>query len=236
MLRRRILSSRVHVVPGKAGGGRDAVRHAVDAQLRPALAPKVGRRLDAVDRADHRRQFFDPLGDAAMHLAGAVDVVRRRAFRRGAAHSARAAELGPEQGGDDADCLVPADNAGDPFLVHAVLQRDDIAVRRQVLPDQRGRPFRVIRFDRDHRDVDRFLLCELLDFGQMHRLRPGADVLLRGHALDRQSILADRLDVLGPGVDQGHVEPVMREVAASIAADRTGADHRNALVHDVVPL
>ena len=67
-------------------------------------------------------------------------------------------------------------------------------------------------------------------------LRPGADELLLGHAFERQPVLADRLDMLGPRVDQGHVEPVMREVAAGIAADRAGADHRDALIHDLIPL
>ena len=43
--------------------------------------------------------------------------------------------------------------------------------------------------------------------------------------------LADRLDMLGPGIDQRHVEPVMREVPAGIAADRAGPDDDDALVH-----
>ena len=70
----------------------------------------------------------------------------------------------------------------------------------------------------------------------MHRLRPGADELLLGHPLDGEPVAADRLDMLGPGIDQDDVEPVMREMAAGIAADRPGADDRNALVHDLLPL
>src|SRR6266436_8697485 len=65
----------VHLVAGHAGGGGDPVGHAVDAQLRPALAPQISRRLDAVDRADYVGQFLQPLGDAAMDLAYAVDLV-----------------------------------------------------------------------------------------------------------------------------------------------------------------
>ena len=65
----------VHLVAGHAGGGGDPVGHAVDAQLRPALAPEISRRLHAVDGADHVSQFLEPLGDAAMNLADAVDLV-----------------------------------------------------------------------------------------------------------------------------------------------------------------
>ena len=188
MLRRRIFSSRFDVVAGHAGGGRDAVGHAVDAQLRPALAPQIGRRLDAVDRADHVRELFDSLGDAAVQFAGAVDLVGRGALCGGAANPARRVELGAEQRGDDADRLVRADDPGDALLVHAVLQRHDISVGRQVLGDQHRRPFRVIGLDRNHRDVDRFMLCEILDLGQMHRLRLGADIFLLGHAFDREPV------------------------------------------------
>ena len=43
--------------------------------------------------------------------------------------------------------------------------------------------------------------------------------------------------MFGPRVDQGHVEPVMCELAAGVAADGAGADHRDALIHDpITPL
>ena len=205
-------------------------------ELRPALAPQIAGRLDRVDGGDHRRQLFEPPGDAAVDLADPVDIVMRGALGHGAANPTRRVELGGEQGRDGADRPVPADDRGDALLVHAVLQRDDIAVGRQVLPDQGRRPLRVIGFDRDHHDVDRPLLGQLLHLGQMHGLGPGEDELLLGHSFDRQPVATDRLDVLGPGIDQGHVEPVMRELAAGVAADRAGADHRNALLHDLIPL
>src|SRR5207253_4617867 len=82
----------VRVVAGHAGGGRDAVGHAVDAQLRPALAPQIGRRLYAVDRADHVRELFDSLGDAAVQFAGTVDLVGRGTFCGGAANPTRCVE------------------------------------------------------------------------------------------------------------------------------------------------
>src|SRR6516165_11448190 len=109
----------VHVVAGRAGSCGDPVGHAVDAQLRPAFAPEIGRFLDAVDRADHRRQFLEPLGDAAMNLAHPVDLVRRGALCSGAANSTGRIEFRPKQGRDDPDCLVPADDPGDAFLIHA---------------------------------------------------------------------------------------------------------------------
>ena len=60
--------------------------------------------------------------------------------------------------------------------------------------------------------------------------------LLLGDTFDRQPVLADGLDMLRPWVNQDHIEPVMREVTPGIAADRAGADHRDALAHDFLPL
>ena len=50
-----------------------------------------------------------------------------------------------------------------------------------------------------------------------------------------EPVPADRLDMLRPRVDQRHVEPVMREVAAGIAADRAGPDDDDALVLPSAP-
>ena len=95
-------------------------------------------------------------------LAGAaVDVAGLRQVHRDAA-------------GDAAQRLAPSDNTGDRLLVHAVLQRHDIAVRRQILPDQHGGPRRVVGLHADKGDVDRLLLGELLrirDVQRAHRDR-----------------------------------------------------------------
>ena len=210
--------------------------HAVDAQFRPALAPQIVGDLAGVDGADHRAQFLDAGGDAAVHLADPVDLVARRVLAAGAADLAGRVELGRQDRGDRADRPAPADDAGDALLVDAVLQRHDIAGRRQILPDHRRRPLGVVRLDRDEGDVDRPLLRELLHLGQVQRLGLRDDRFLRGDAFERQPVLADRLDMLGPRVDQRHVEPVMREVAAGIAADRAGPDHDDALVRHFVLL
>src|ERR1700674_2206220 len=61
------------------------------------------------------------------------------------------------------------------------------------------------------------------------------DGFFRSDALERQTIATDRLDMLGPRVDDRHVEPVMREVSAGIAADRAGPDNDDALIH-LLPL
>src|SRR5205823_514991 len=110
-----------HRVAGQAARRRDAVMHAVDAQLRPALAPEVVGDLAGIDGADHRPQLLDPLGHPAMHLADPVDLVPGRVFGAGAADLARRVKLGRQDRGDRADGLAPADDSGDAFLVDAVL-------------------------------------------------------------------------------------------------------------------
>ena len=71
----------------------------------------------------------------------------------------------------------------------------------------------------------------MLDLGQVQGLRAGEHEFVGGDALERKAVAADRLDMLGPGVDQRDVEPVMGEVPAGIAADSPGADDDDPLVH-----
>src|SRR2546430_10816747 len=71
----------------------------------------------------------------------------------------------------------------------------------------------------------------MLNLGQVQGLWPGEHEFVGGDALERQAVAADRLDMLGPGVDQRDVEPVMREVSGGVAADCAGADDDDALVH-----
>src|SRR3989442_4444162 len=58
---------------GEPGGGGDAVAHAVLAELGPALAPEIGRRLRAVDAAEPFDQLLDARRDAPVRLADAED-------------------------------------------------------------------------------------------------------------------------------------------------------------------
>ena len=149
---------RVALVAAHAGRGADAVAHAVDAELRPALAPQVGGRLRAVDRREHVAQLLDARRDAAMRLAD-IDRLDLEIARHGAADMARLVEIDAEIVADDAaDGAAPADDARDRLLVDGVLRRDDEAVGREVRADQRRRPFGVVGLAGDDRDVDRPLL------------------------------------------------------------------------------
>src|SRR3984893_18805961 len=88
---------------GKPGAGRDPVRHRIGDELRPPLAPQIVGDLGAVRIGDQPAHLVRPLGDRAVDFASAINRVRR-------------APLDPA-----------AMDFGDHRLVHAVLQRDDIA-------------------------------------------------------------------------------------------------------------
>ena len=76
-------------------------------------------------------------------------------------------ELDGDHAGDAAHCLAPADDGGDAFFVDGVLQGNDETVRRQVLADQRRRPFGVVGLGRDDGDVDRLLARQRFNLGQV---------------------------------------------------------------------
>ena len=137
--------------------------------------------------------------------------------------------------GDAAQRLAPADDAGNGLLVHAVLQRHDEAVGRQVLPDQHRRPGRVVGLHAHEGDVDRLLLGELLHLGQVqraHRHGELGDVL---GVRDAQPVRLHVVDVLGPGIDERHVLARLRHVRARIPADRSRPDDGNLAAHALLP-
>ena len=107
---------------GKPGAGRDAVRHCVGDELRPALAPQIVGDLGAVGIGDQPAHLVGPIGDRAMDFAGAIDRVRRAALDAAAMDMARLDETDADVAGDAAHRLAPADHAGDRLLVHAILQ------------------------------------------------------------------------------------------------------------------
>src|SRR5262249_28759112 len=152
---------------------------------RPALAPEVRRRLGAVDRGQHRGELLDARGDAPVHLADPEDRVAGTARLDGPGDVAGLLCVDADAAGDAADDPSPADYAGDPLLVDAVLERDDEAARRQVLADQRRRPDRVVRLRADEADLD-WLLEEALDFVEVER--PRVDEVLALRALEAQSL------------------------------------------------
>src|SRR5579885_3019870 len=220
--------------PAQPGAGGDAVRHRVG-ELRPALAPQIVGCLGAVGMADEPAHLLRALGDAPVHLAGTVDGVAAAADQPAAVHLPRRMQGDADVASDAAQRPPPADDLGDRRLVHAVLQRHDIAGRRQVLLDQPRRPFGVVGFDADEGDVDRLLLGELLRLGQVQgadldveRLRP----LVVG---DADAVPVDRLDIFRPEVDEGDVFPGLRHMLAGIADDRPRADDDDPLAHGDSP-
>ena len=61
--------------------------------------------------------------------------------------------------------------------------------------------------------------------------RPALWLVLQVLAPSLEPARAYRLDVFRPHVDQGHVFPVMREIAADVSAERSGADDCDAFAH-----
>ena len=78
-----------------------------------------------------------------------------------------------------------------------------------------------------------FSLARRLHFGHVHGLRlRDRELLLGRDAVELEAARANRLDVLGPHVDQRHVLAVMREIAADVTAERAGADDCDAFTHN----
>src|SRR5262249_54748964 len=114
----------------------------------------------------------------------------------------------------------------------AVLQRYHESVRREVLLDQRRRPFGVIGLHRHEGDVDRLLARQPLHLGEVHGLGIlDRDLLLRRHAVEGKTLAPDGLAVLRPEADQGDVLAGMGEPAADISAQRSNSDDCNPLAH-----
>src|SRR5712691_3036683 len=133
-----------HLAARQAGAGGEPVGHGVDDQLRPALAPQVAGHLGAVGVADQAADLLRPLRDAAVHFAGAEYGVRRPALAGATVDMAGLRQVDCDAARNAPERLAPADDAGDRLLVHAILQRDDVAVGRQILPDQHRRPGGVV--------------------------------------------------------------------------------------------
>src|SRR5215831_4807778 len=98
----------------------------------------------------------------------------------------------------------------------------------------RMRPGGVVGLDRDHRDIDsppgeRLHLRQMKSWdASNHKSFFGRD------AVQFEAACADRLDVLGPGIDHRNVVPEVCEGTADVAAERTGADDGNAFCHKLV--
>src|SRR4029077_8304093 len=141
--------------------------------------------LGAVGVADQAANFFRPLRDTAVHFAGAKYGVRRPALAGAPVDVAGRGQVDRDAARNATKRLAPADDAGNRLFIHAVLQRHDVAVRRQVLLDQHGGPGRVAGLRAHEGDVARRLLGELLrvsDVQRAHGNREFRDVLGVGDA------------------------------------------------------
>ena len=218
-------------VSAHACGRADPVAHAVHAQLGPAHAPQVGRGGHTVDGGEQGGQLLHPRRHPPMHLAdddGGVIPVERH----GPADAAGLVQVDREVVGEDAaHRATPADHAGDGLLVDGVLRRHDVALGRQVGPDQHRGPFGVVGLGGDDGDVDGALLGQALHLRDVHGRHRDRDAFLLGHAGEVQPPAADGLDMLGPWVDQRDVLPRTRQMPAEIAPHRPGTDDRDALAH-----
>ena len=128
-----------------------------------------------------------------------------------------------------ADRAVHAGDGRDDRIGPAVLGRDDEAARRQMTDRELGGPGGVVDLHGHERDLEVTRqperLVEVIDGGARLERLVGP-----GH---RDPALTDRLDLLGPGIDQRHVVTRAREKRAQVAADRARADEENLLAHSV---
>ena len=94
------------------------------------------------------------------------------------------------------------------------------------------RPFGVIGFDADKRDVDRALLAELLHFGEVNCIDLHHMRFFRRHARQVQAVFAHGLDMFGPGIDQRDVMPGTGQMTAGDTTNGAGPDHDNTFTHN----
>ena len=73
------------------------------------------------EKATRRQTLLGALRDAAVHFAGAEHGVRSAVFCSAAMDVAGLGQIDGDAGRNTAERLAPADDAGDGFLVHAIL-------------------------------------------------------------------------------------------------------------------
>ena len=218
------------IAAAQTGAGGQPVLHRIGDEFRPAFTPQIASHFGAVGEGNQTADLLGALGDAAMHLAGTKHGMCRAVLGGAAMNMAGLRQIDSDRTSDAAERLAPADDAGDGFLVHAILQRHDEGVGRQILADQHRGPGGVVGLHADESDIDRRLLGELLRVGDVQRAhRHGEFRLLHGvgHA---QAVLAHVFDMLGPGIDEGHVFARSHHVGARIATDGAGSDEGDFLL------
>jgi hypothetical protein len=95
---------------------------------------------------DEPADFVRAVGDRAVNFADAVDRMRRTTLDPAAMDMTGLDKTDADVACDTAHRLAPADDLRDRRFVHPVLQRDDIAARRQILADQQGCQLLPARF------------------------------------------------------------------------------------------
>src|SRR5258706_13924608 len=158
-----------HLSAGEARAGGESIAHRVGDQFRPALAPQIAGYFSAVGVADQAADFFRPLCDPAVHFPGTKYGVRRPTLASAPLDVAGLRQIDRDAARNAPKRPTPADDAADRLFIHSVLQRHDVAVRRQILLDQGGGPGRVVGLHAHEGDVDRLLLGQLLRVRDVQR-------------------------------------------------------------------
>ena len=223
--------ARQHLAAGETRAGGEPVAHRVGDQFGPTLAPQIAGDLGAVGVGDQTTDFLRPWRDAAVHFAGAKHDVPGAVLASAAMDVTGLRQIDRDAAGDAAERLAPANDAGNGLLIHAVLQRHDIAVRRQILPDQHGGPGGIVGFHTDEGDIDRRLPGQLLRVGDVQRAHGNGEFRYIHGVGDAQAVFAHMLDMLGPWIDEGHVLARLHHMGAGISPDGTGSDDRDFLAH-----
>src|SRR5258706_1933171 len=224
-----------HLSAGEARAGGESIAHRVGDQFRPALAPQIAGYFSAVGVADQAADFFRPLCDPAVHFPGTQYGVRRPTPASAPVDVAGLRQIDRDAARNAPKRPSPADDACDRLFIHAVLQRHDVAVRRQILLDQGGGPGRVVGLHAHEGDVDRLLLGQLLrvrDVQRSHGNREFCDVPGVG---DAQAVLPHVLNMLGPRIDERHVLARLHHMGAGIPADGTRSDNSYLPTHTFLP-
>ena len=215
------------------GHALDRVAHRVGAELGPPLAPEVLGHQRPVDHREDLGQLLGARRDAPVVLAHAEDVVAGALALLGAALDLaglphRHADLGHDQ----AEGTRRAGHGGHDRIGPAVLGGDDEPVGRQVPEGQLGRPRGVVDLHRDERDLE--VTRQALRLVEMERLGMRLERIVGPG--DRDTLLADGLDLLGPRIDHGDVVAGPGKERADVASDRAGADEQDLLGHVFLPV
>src|SRR5712675_2905677 len=199
-----------HLSAGQARAGGESVAHGV---------------------GDQAADFFRPLRGPAVHFTGAKYGVRRPTLAGAPMDVAGLRQVDRDAARNAPKRLAPAYDAGDRLFIHAVLQRYHVAVRRQILLDQRGGPGRVVGLHAHEGDVDRRLLGQLLRVGDVQRAHGDGEFCDIPGVGDAQPVLPHVLDMLGPWIDERHVLAGLHHMGAGIPADGTRSDDSDLPTH-----